>query len=558
MKRSLFAITLGALTVSLGSPASAADFYVDPATGSAANDGSAAKPWKTLEEVITAKLFGTTVKAGDTVHLKSGYHGEMAVSGGSYAPPITVVSDVGLGAKLRHVRFTSTSGWVLRGVSVSPSYGTAAGAITMIEVQTNASKITVEDSEAFSVADSKAWGVSEWLQSASNGISVRGSDSTARNNKVKNVRFGITADASKVVIEGNTVENFSADGLRGLGDDETFQYNLIKNSYLDDSVDTNHDDGFQSWSVGPGGVGTGEVKNMVLRGNVIINAENPAQPLKGTLQGIGCFDGTFVGWVVENNVVITNHWHGISLYGARDSRIVNNTVIDNEAGKPGPPWILVTKHKDGTPSQNVVVRNNLTTDLDVSGTNVVEDHNVVLGANLANYFVNAASWDLHLLKTSPAVDQGSTDQAPALDADKIPRPQGAGIDLGAYEWHDSTVVPVGGTGGGGTGGGSSVGGAAGGGSGGTASGGASGSAGNPSGGSGATASGGGGKAGAGNSGGTGGAGKSSDGGDDGGCGCRLAGQDGESQLPLWLLGALLGASALLRGRGCGRRSRSTS
>ena len=50
----------------------------------------------------------------------------------------------------------------------------------------------------------------------------------------------------------------------------------------------------------------------MLRGNLFINFENPNQPLKGTLQGIGCFDGFFVDWVVENNVVVTNHWHGIS------------------------------------------------------------------------------------------------------------------------------------------------------------------------------------------------------------------------------------------------------
>ena len=68
--------------------------------------------------------------------------------------------------------------------------------------------------------------------------------------------------------------------------------------------------------MGPGGVGTGEVRDVVLRGNVIINNLNPDHPLHATLQGIGCFDGLFVNWVVENNVVITDHWHGISLYGA--------------------------------------------------------------------------------------------------------------------------------------------------------------------------------------------------------------------------------------------------
>ena len=114
-----------------------------------------------------------------------------------------------------------------------------------------------------------------------------------------------------------------------------FQYNVVKNCY---DVNANHDDGFQSWSRGPQGVGTGEVVGMVLRGNTIINYEDLDQPHRGTLQGIGCFDGMFVDWIVENNVIITDHWHGITLSGATDSRVVNNTVVDLNETSPGPPW----------------------------------------------------------------------------------------------------------------------------------------------------------------------------------------------------------------------------
>ncbi|MBZ0151827.1 MAG: hypothetical protein K8J09_09870, partial [Planctomycetes bacterium] len=177
MKHRIVAPMLGALVSTFATGVHAADFYVDPATGSSANDGSQQKPWKTLEEVVSAGHFGKAVKAGDTVHLLGGYHGEMLVSGGSYSPPITVAAVAGQTAKLRRARFGNTSGWILRGVSVSPSYGTATGTVTMVEVQTSASKVTVEDSELFSVADSSAWGVPEWLNGASNGISLRGAKS---------------------------------------------------------------------------------------------------------------------------------------------------------------------------------------------------------------------------------------------------------------------------------------------------------------------------------------------------------------------------------------------
>jgi hypothetical protein len=135
---------------------------------------------------------------------------------------------------------------------------------------------------------------------------------------------------------------------------------------------------------------------------------------------------------VENNVVITDHWHGISFLGMRDSRIVNNTVIDLEPGSPGPPWIMVAPHKDGRPSENVIVRNNLATDFSLQGTDVVADHNLEF-TNAAALFA-APLFDLHLRPTaSSAIDVGSAASAPLLDAERVPRPQGGGVDLGAYE-----------------------------------------------------------------------------------------------------------------------------
>ncbi|MCA9618855.1 MAG: right-handed parallel beta-helix repeat-containing protein [Myxococcales bacterium] len=451
--KQLASIIVAALTTSASSAAWAADFYVDPQAGSPSGNGSASSPWQTIEQMVSAGLFGTAIQAGDTVHLKSGYHGYLNLTSGSYDPPITIVAATGETPQLRRVRFTNTSGWVLSGVAVSPSFAPSPTTGTMVDIAGGTSKVTVEHCDVFSVVDASGWTESDWMNVASNGFAIGGTDNVVRGNVVTNVRFGISATGDGALVEHNQVINFSADGMRGLGDDETFQYNLVKNSYVSDPPDGNHDDGFQSWSTGPNGPGSGVVTGMVLRGNVFIDHEDPNQPMKGSMQGIGCFDGMFQGWVVENNVVITNHWHGISLYGAIDSRIVNNTVIDSNPGQPGPPWILVNPHKNNTPSQNVVVRNNLATDYSLSGINVTEDHNVTLAmGDFDSYFVDAAHWDLRLLPTAPAVDAGSSDLAPALDADEIPRPQGAAIDLGAYEWHDPSVGPGGAGGMGGEGG----------------------------------------------------------------------------------------------------------
>ena len=448
----------------VASNAFAAEFFVDPAAA-AGGDGSTQSPWQTLEQVVAAGEFGSTIKAGDTVWLRSGYHGAFAIKNGDYTPPITIAAAAGQQPTLSRVSFSATKGWVFAGASISPSYATTPEVGTLVTTDKSSARITVKDCELFSVTDTSAWGVTEWIESASSGVSVRGPEVTISNNDITNVRFGISVDGADALIDNNRIVNFSADGLRGLGDNGVFQYNLVKNVYVSgDDGDSNHDDGFQSWSVGDEGVGTGVVKGVVLRGNVFINREDPDQKLSNSMQGIGCFDGMFDGWVVENNVVITDHWHGITFSGMTNSRIVNNTVIDLNDAKPGPPWIKVGPHKDGTSSSNVIVRNNLATDYDLEDTAVTDDHNATLSsATLATFFVSPTGpFDLHLLPDAPAIDTGSADHAPALDADGIPRPQGKGIDLGAYEWHAATVVPIdGGAVGGGTGGASATGGAAG-------------------------------------------------------------------------------------------------
>jgi len=244
-----------------------------------------------------------------------------------------------------------------------------------------------------------------------------------------------------------------------------------------------------------------------------------------------------VDWVIENNVVITDHWHGITLLGAKNSRIVNNTVIDRNTVTPGPPWINIGNHKNGTPPTGCLVRNNLTTDLNLASSGVTEDHNIIL-KDLTPFFVDVAKFDLHLLPTAPAIDQGSSDQAPATDIEGVPRPQGSAVDVGAHEWHDgSVVIPDGGPGGGagtaGTAGASSGGSDAG------TSGGAGGSAG-----SGGTASGGT------SAGGSAGSTPSSSSGDDSGCGCSVPGSSTPRGELLLLLGiGLLGAHGRRRATG---------
>lgn len=52
----------------------------------------------------------------------------------------------------------------------------------------------------------------------------------------------------------------------------------------------------------------------------------------------------------------------------------------------------------------------------------------------------AASGDYHLQNTSPCIDSGTSQNAPLVDFEGISRPQGAGFDMGLYEYHSPLEI----------------------------------------------------------------------------------------------------------------------
>lgn len=426
----------------------AAVYYVDPASGSMDNDGSSDHPWRTLEEVIErgmietrsytnlpykaasslkVKNAGAPVKAGDTLLLLTGNHGRFRMVGAYNKDFITIAAAPGHKPRLENIQLRSAAKWIIRGLKVCPTFSPDLKRGTLIAAESHgwhgpASDVVIENCTAFTARESADWSKEYWSKGSWSGIAVRGPSMVVRNNFIKNVSMGIVSSGDDSLVEHNTIENFAKDGIRHSGGNNVvFQYNLIKNCY---DVDGNHDDGFQSYT------GKAVTHGVILRGNTIINSEDPDQPFKGKVQGIGCFDGPYVDWILENNLVLVNHYHGISLYEGRNCRIINNTSIDITGELPA--WIRVDG-KRGKPD-GCVLRNNLSRHISYSADpNAIADHNLII-KDPESLFVDYRGKNLHLKPGSPAIDAGSPAFAPEIDIEANKRPAGKGYDIGAYEY----------------------------------------------------------------------------------------------------------------------------
>ncbi|HRB81817.1 MAG TPA: choice-of-anchor Q domain-containing protein [Nitrospira sp.] len=376
---------------------------------------------------LTAAL--QSAVGGETIALASGDYGQYTINGRMYPSMVVIRPQQNASPVFKSIHIQNSRFIQISGVSVLPRVASGDNVSTAVSI--SGQDIVFEKSMVNYIDDSSSWVASNWLNHARDGVGVSGTRITVRENVIKNIAFALSVDATNSLISRNKIDGFRGDGMRGLGDGTVFEYNDVRNCR---QVDDNHMDGFQSWSNGPGGPGSGVVTGIVLRGNYFLESDTPNPIVTCNLQAIGLFDGMFKDWVVENNVVVVNHWHAISFYGAINVKIANNTVIDPNLTDNIRPWIMITSHKNGTSSQNSIIRNNIAPTID-PGSGSTADHNLVSNAgNLSQIFANPVSLDYRLKLGSIAIDAGSSVNPPLLDFLGMSRPVGAGIDIGAHEY----------------------------------------------------------------------------------------------------------------------------
>jgi hypothetical protein len=345
--------------------------YLDPVNGSPTAAGTQDAPWPGLEDTIAAGLLDT-VADGKTLVLLDGNHGS-ATFEGEHATAVTMRAAPGATPQLGRFTLRQGSGWHIRGLTVSPAFADApyTGNIVSLGEGGTSTDLTFEDGVVYTATDSSAWTAQQWMDANSGVLLGRnGTGLAVRRTHVYNVRFGIVLTSFDSTAEGNLVNEFSGDGMRITRDGESLVDNVIKNVYVADTDgDDNHDDAIQCFLFN---VGTGTVRDITLRGNVILNREDDAQPFQNALQGIGFFDGPLVNFTVEDNVVFVDHWHAVSLYDAQGSHI-NHNVAYSRWNTERQPWVMLGQKlgmaSGNTVHDNLAVTFNFTADATVDAAN---------------------------------------------------------------------------------------------------------------------------------------------------------------------------------------------
>ncbi len=375
------------------------------------------------------------VTGGDRIFLLDGYHGQLLVRDKKFASTVTIAPAAGAAAHADSILVMNSSNVHFQGLMVWPR-SSNAGSGALVRSDSNTSNVSFTDLDVRGIdtaGNYASWSASDWNNYQRVGFQVDGSNATVARSRVTGIFNGIVMSGQNALMEANIVDGFSGDGMRTLGDNSIVRRNKVQNCH---QVNASHTDGFQSWSRGAGGKpGTGTIRNVTIEDNKIFEYVGTRSPIACKLQGISMFDGVYENFLIRNNVVSSTAYHGISMGGGLNSQIVNNTVI-HAGGLAGKfPWIRVSPKKDGTPSRNVTVANNLVTSNKVTSdpTNKIVETNNITVTNAGAEFTSLSNRDFNLRTGAKAIDAGTPTLAPKDDIAGTARPKGKAPDAGAYE-----------------------------------------------------------------------------------------------------------------------------
>jgi parallel beta-helix repeat protein len=143
--------------------------------------------------------------------------------------------------------------------------------------------------------------------------------------------------------------------------------------------------------------------HVIITNNTVFQNKQGGMVIGGSLEGNDIAPGIDSGTIVNNNIVVNNTYWGIREMG----RVGVNTYANN------------------------LLYGNTSGGYSLSGGGVPTG-TVTADPQFVNY-QPVSGGDYHLRTTSPAIDKGTSQEAPSYDLDFAARPQGSATDIGAYE-----------------------------------------------------------------------------------------------------------------------------
>ncbi len=328
---------------------------------------------------------------GEIIYLSAGFYKSIFIEG---KHDLTFVTDVNSEVQIGQVLIKNSKNIKLQGLWVCPAPHFLKNNPFLIDVDSLSQNIQIVNCTIQTVEDSKSWTQQDWDENAASGISIKGKHCKVMNNFIQNTFHAIQIDNNFNEVSYNIVDRFGGDAIRNTGNDNKFIRNTLKNAVVADYADKdgNHDDLFQSWTFDK------PIERIKIIQNNCISILEPDLPLKSkVVQGIACFDGFEKDWVIQNNLVVIDHPHGISLFGAEKCKIQANKVIRNpyhfndfEAN----PWIMINRHKDGRKSKLNQLKYNVVDTIVVKDKfSAVTIGNYIIDKKPENYFRNYEGWD---------------------------------------------------------------------------------------------------------------------------------------------------------------------
>jgi hypothetical protein len=450
----IFAIIL--LFVFVPAPVQAAgNVYYVAKNGSNSNPGTEAQPWLTIQKAAS------TLTAGDTVYVKAGTYREQVKPGNSgtagnvitftaYPGDTVIIDGTGISSGSDGhglVEITGKSYITIDGFEVQ-NEDTAGGIVGNGECR----YITVQNCTVHDIAHSGIFFLYSWNYTPGKMSHIiidncetydtnllPGDEAIAfiavENFEVKNC---IVRDTGSIAID-------MKQGTRNGSVHNCEVYNAGSGIYIDArdgvadgiSIYNNlcHDIGgsagiiIESEEIGAG------ITNLMVYNNIVYDCND------------GIYFGSYgaqpeeVSFAVFNNTLYNNDL-GIALlqtYDRYTSGVIRNNII---AGTSGQSLLTYSAYNDTTktdPGGRVIIDHNLFYNpggySTKYGTNSIKANPLLVNPT-SNFSIPAGS---------PAVDAGSSEDAPSFDYANAPRPQGAAYDIGAYEYQSgasSNQAPV--------------------------------------------------------------------------------------------------------------------